>query len=85
MNGTKTKQTIAAPAASQVTTERKEARPTTFVVTRDGYRVSDREYADRNDQAAIAEREFWTIIANNYSYGESVGIVQYDSKKHRVW
>jgi hypothetical protein len=74
----------AAPVASQVKTD-KEAKPAKFVVVRDGYRVSDKEYAAANDAAAITERDFWTRVARNHSYGEPVGIVQYDSKKHRVW
>lgn len=85
MKKQKSKQTEAAPAAPQVTTENKEAKPIKFVVTRDGYRVSDREYATPDDPAAITERDFWTLVANNHSYGEFVGVVQYDSKKHRVW
>jgi uncharacterized protein (DUF2267 family) len=75
----------AASAAPQVKPEGKEAKPAKFVVVRDGYRVSDKEYATANDEVAINERDFWTRVANNASYGEPVAIVQYDSKKHRVW
>jgi len=62
-----------------------DADPIGFVVVRDGHRVSDREYNVPNDPDAVAEQDFWYNIANKHSYGESVEIVQYESKKHRVW
>lgn len=62
-----------------------EARPAKYVVVRDGYRVSDKEYSDPADPAAIAERDFWIRVSKDQSYGEPVEIVQYDSKKHRTW
>lgn len=62
-----------------------EESRTSYVVIRDRFRVSDREYLSSNDQCAIDEKELWSRIAKKYSYGESVNIVQYDSKKHRVW
>ena len=77
--------TEAAPAAPQVRSEVKEAKPVRFVVVRDGYRVSDKEYATDNDEVALNEQNFWTRVATNHSYGEPVEIVQFDSKKHRVW
>jgi len=78
---------VAAPATQRVVTgvTEKKDRPVTFVVVREGFRVSDREYSDSKDPAAIVERDFWKRVATNHSYGEPVGIVQYDSKKHRVW
>lgn len=78
----------AAPVVSvapQVSTDNEQKKPTTYVVVREGYRVSDKEYELQDDPAAIAEKEFWTTVANKHSYGEPVLIVQYDSKKHRVW
>jgi len=82
----KTKQTEAAPeVATQVVTENKEAKPVRFVVVREGYRVSDKEYETQDDPTAVAEQEFWTRIAKKFSYGEPVQIVQFESKKHRVW
>jgi len=80
--------TEAAPATQQVVTgntEKKFERPVTFVVVREGFRVSDREYSAANDPFAIEERNFWKRVATNHSYREPVAIVQYDSKKHRVW
>jgi hypothetical protein len=59
--------------------------PTTYVVVREGFRVSDREYNDTDDPIAIEEKNFWTLISNKHSYGELVEIVKYESKKHRVW
>lgn len=78
---------LAAPATQPVTTgnEKRVERPTTYVVVRDGYRVSDREYATPDAGNAIAEKEFWTRVAKKHSHGEPVEIVQYDPKKHRVW
>jgi hypothetical protein len=56
-----------------------------FVVTREGLRVSDKDYQTINDPDAIAERDYWQKIANKWSYGERCSVVQYDSKWHRVW
>lgn len=75
----------AAPSTPQVKTENKETKPVKFVVVREGYRVSDREYATAEDPAALYEQSFWTHVANNHSHGEPVAIVQYDSRRHRVW
>ena len=63
----------------------KQNRPMTYVVIRDGYRVSDVEYETKDNPFAIAEMNFWNLVVQNHSYGEPVTIVQYDSKKHRVW
>jgi len=81
-------ETEAAPATQQVVTgntEKKFERLLTFVVVRDGSRVSDREYSTANDPFAIGERNFWKRVATNHSHGERVAIVQYDAKMHRVW
>lgn len=84
-NPTKQSKTEAAPASQQVTTENREVRPITFVVVRDGFRVSDKEYVSATDPFALNERNFWKRVATNHSHGEPVTIVQYDSKQHRVW
>jgi hypothetical protein len=78
---------VAAPATQPVTTgnEKRIERPVTYVVVRDGYRVSDREYSSAGDAAIINEHGFWSRVAKKHSHGEPVTIVQYDSKKHRVW
>ncbi len=73
------------PQATATTGQTTEERFVSYVVVRDGYRVSDKEYNDPNDPVAVAEKEFWTRVAKNHSYGEPVAIVQYDSKLHRVW
>lgn len=82
---TKKEEALVAPVAPQVETESKETKSVKFVVVRKNYRVSDREYETADDPAAIIERDFWTRIARNHSYGEPVAIVQYESNKHRVW
>ena len=58
---------------------------TRYVVIRDGYRVSDREYMSDNDSDAVHEKEFWAKVARFHSCGEAVDIVVYDARKHRVW
>ena len=62
-----------------------EERQIMYVVVREGFRVSDREYSTVDDPTAIEEKAFWSHIAKTYSYGESVDIVQYESKRHRIW
>jgi len=84
----KTKNQEAAPETQPVITGNNienQEKVTTYVVVREGFRVSDREYKSLDDPIAISEQEFWTRVANNHSYGESVEIVRYDSRKHRVW
>ena len=85
MNKQNPKQIEAAPTTPEVITENKEQKPIKFVVVREGYRVSDKEYVTADDPVAISEQEFWTRVANTHSHGEPVQIVQFDSKKHRVW
>lgn len=75
----------AAPVSQQVVTENNENRPVTYVVTRDGNRVSDKEYSNPNDMFLITEKKFWTKVSTKHSYGEKVEIVAYDPKKHRIW
>lgn len=69
----------------EVTEGSNEGKTTKYVVIRDGYRVSDREYDDTNDPSCVAELQFWKKVAKNHSYNEPVEVVVYDSKKHRVW
>jgi hypothetical protein len=75
----------AASVPQQVNNGNTEEKPIIYVVVREGFRVSDREYFTPDDPDAITEMEFWSRIANNHSYGELVDIVQYESKKHRIW
>jgi len=56
-----------------------------YVVIRDGNRVSSRDYSTSTDTNAILEKDFWKLISKKHSHGEPVEIVQYDSRLHRVW
>ena len=90
MKPKQTKQTEAASAISQMSTgetENKQSllRTISYVVVRDGYRVSEREYLEKDDPNALDEKEFWTKVSKHHSWGEKVEIVQYDPRKHRVW
>jgi len=62
-----------------------ETKSVRYVVVREGYRVSDREYDDPLDPLCVIEVQVWTKVAQNHSYGEKVEVVQYDSRKHRIW
>lgn len=73
------------PENTETTQPTKQELRNSFVVIRERFRVSDREYLTPNDQLAIDEKELWSRISKKYSYGEPVNIVQYDPKKHRVW
>jgi len=84
MKKTKHNSKEAAPIENSVV-ENTDAKPVTFVVVRDGYRVSDKVYSTQDDTAALAEYAFWKKVATKHSYGEPVAIVPFDSKKHRVW
>lgn len=84
---TKTKNTEKNQAAleSQPVTNGKTNETPSYVVLREGFRVSDKVYTSQTDSDAVTEQEFWGRVATNHSYGEPVTIVQYDSKKHRIW
>jgi hypothetical protein len=77
-------ETTVTPATSVNNIDNKPAR-ITYVVVRDGFRVEDREYETPDDPAAVDTKDFWTRVSKNFSWGEKVDIVQYESKKHRVW
>ena len=77
-------ETTVTPATSVNNIDNKPAR-ISYVVVRDGLRVEDREYETPDDPTAVATKEFWTRVSQNHSWGELVDIVQYESKKHRVW
>lgn len=75
-----------APATQKVNNGKTaEEKPIRYVVVREGYRVSDRDYETPLDPVCVAEVDFWTRVAQNHSYGEKVEAVEYDSKRHRVW
>lgn len=86
--------TQAAPVAPQVNAGNKQEQPSTvempqktqrYVVVRDGYRVSEKEYTAPDDPDAMNEARFWQKISNESSWGEPVKIVLYDNKLHRIW
>ena len=56
-----------------------------YVVVRDNRRVSDIEYENPKDPAAIAERDFWMRVVAKFPDGTKVGIVPYNNKIHRVY
>lgn len=62
-----------------------QEKSSVYVVVRDGFRVSDKEYENETDSACMSEIEFWTRVSQNHSCGEKVEAVLYDSKKHRIW
>lgn len=86
--GRQKKETVeAASVAPQVKPENQEQdeKKSRFVVIRDGYRVSDKEYESPDDVEAIQEFNFWKLVETNHSWGAPVKIVQFDNKLHRVW
>lgn len=81
----KTELETATPQPQAASTGKTEEKPIRYVVIREGYRVSDKEYETLTDPDCVAEVQFWTKVAKNHSYGEKVEAIQYDSKKHRIW
>jgi hypothetical protein len=73
------------PTDTNVVTEEQSVNTPKFVVTRGGFRVSDREYDSPNDAAAISERDFWIRVIGNHPDGTKVEVVPFDKKKHRIW
>lgn len=56
-----------------------------YVVVRDGFRVSDKDYFDKNDPKLISEKDFWKRVVNKFPDGTRVEITEYDKRKHRIW
>ncbi len=86
--GRKKKETNeAAPTTPQVSTDKLNQGETKlrYVVTRDGHRVSDHEYAASDDPEALEELRFWQLVSSKHSWGEPVKIVKYDNKLHRIY
>jgi len=84
-NKTVTSDEVPNPTDTNVVTEEQNVNTPKFVVTRGGFRVSDREYDSSNDVAAISERDFWLRVIGSHPDGTKVEIVQFDKKKHRIW
>lgn len=88
---TKTAKVDASPTPSKPKTETggKDWSPgqeaDLFVVTRGGFRVSDKEYIDPDWPQAIQERDFWQSVATFSKDGTKAEIVTYDKKKHRIY
>jgi hypothetical protein len=89
---TKTVKVDVAPTPSKTQTESVgqdwipgQESKSSYVVTRDGFRVSDNEYISPDWPQAIQERDFWQKVSNRSKDGTHVEIVEYDKKKHRVY
>lgn len=54
-----------------------------YVVTRNGYRVSDNEYVSVED--AKNEEFYWKGIIKQWPDGSKILIEEYNDKKHRVY
>jgi hypothetical protein len=65
--------------------QKENAASPTYVVVRNGVRVSDRDYSNPGDTRAIAEKEFWQRVVTRYPDGTRIEIVPFDKKKHRIW
>lgn len=65
--------------------EEQNVNTPTFVVTRGGCRVSDREYNSSGDTRAVGEKDFWQRVVDRYPDGTRVEIVRFDKKKHRIY
>ena len=80
-----TPQTPQTPQTIQPSDNKTEETSVKYVVVREGYRVSDVEYDSPVESNCLAEIKFWSNVSKNNSYGEKVEVVQYNSKKHKVW
>ena len=47
-----------------------------YIVTRDGHKVSDNVYLDKNDSNLKYEFDHWTGISNKFQDGTKVKIVE---------
>ena len=70
------------PVITNVNEEQTEQK---YVVTRGGFRVSDKEYSAPDDAAALLERQFWTKVVNRFPDGTKIEVVPFNKKLHRIW
>ena len=63
----KSENSTATSEPQQTTTGTTEVISARYVVVREGYRVSDREYDNPLDPLCVAEVQFWTKVAQNHS------------------
>lgn len=54
-----------------------------YVVTRNGYRVSDNEYSNVED--AKSEESYWKTVIKKWPDGSRILVEEYNDKKHRVY
>lgn len=62
-----------------------EQKETKYVVVRNGYRVSSNDYLTKDDPNAISEKKFWENVVSKQTCMETIEIVEYDNKLHRIW
>ena len=55
----------------------------TYVVVRDNFRVSDKEYLNTAD--AENELSFWQRVVKRWPDGTKVELVKKDNKRHRIY
>ena len=82
---TETLSEVVSENATTHETPTKEEKKVKYVVVRDNKRVSDIEYDDPKDPAAIAERDFWMKVVSRYPDGTVVSVTKYNNKIHRVY
>ena len=75
---------VSESVSTQETPDREEKK-IKYVVLRDNKRVSDIEYDDPKDPAAIAERDFWMKVVARHPDGTRLSITKYNNKIHRVY
>jgi hypothetical protein len=68
---------------NQTNTQTLSNKQQKYVVTRNGYRVSDNEYINIDD--AQNEHSYWKKIIKKWPDGSKILIEEYNDKKHRVF
>lgn len=76
---------VPTPIDAPVVSEEQAQEPVKYVVTRAGFRVSEAEYTDPQDEVALRERDFWNRVAKAAKDGSSAQIVQFNKRLHRIW
>lgn len=62
-----------------------KTKESSYVVVRNGIRVSDVEYRSDVDAAAKNELAYWKKLVTDWPDGSIVEIVKKDNKKHRIY
>ena len=76
---------VPTPTNTPVASGEQSKEKAKYVVIRNGFRVSDVEYDNISDSAAISEKGYWMKVSKAARDGSKVEIVPFNKKLHRTY